>query len=232
MEPAAGFLGSAKPHEAAMRREAPRPFAPMPNKRADSPNEQGLAAPEGRAPGLAVAVPELYAVADSTRRPAPEPAQQGAKRRIEPDDRVSGVGDERAELAVVVAVYDPPVASGVHALTHSRSKLFGARLAPVRAVVQRVKLDVRHANATRELGRERRLARAACAANIDPRPQRVDATRRRTGSFRRTVYGLAKSEGSRQWKETASPGLAISEAPTGLRTRNDIKSSRVLCFDA
>ena len=102
-----------------------------------------------------------------SRRPPATPPQLQAERQVEPDDRVGRADQRVAELGLVVAVDHPAVRRGVHRLAHARAKLLGTRLGPVRPVVERVELDVRHAQPLGELAAEGRLARARRALDVD-----------------------------------------------------------------
>ena len=100
------------------------------------------------------------------RGPPPEPHKDEWQRNIQPGDRVGGVSDKPAQLAVVAAVDHPASLRSIHRRLDCCAKLVVRWLRPVGPVVQGVELDVRHAKPTGKLRRERRLARAAVAANV------------------------------------------------------------------
>src|SRR5690242_1050738 len=99
--------------------------------RPQHPPEEGVATPEGPAPALLVAAPELLVGPHPLDRPTPDPPQLQPERQVEPHDRVGRSDHEVAELALVVAVDHPPV-EGSDRLGDARAELLVARLLPAR----------------------------------------------------------------------------------------------------
>jgi hypothetical protein len=124
----------------------------------ERPDEEGVGAEQGAPPGLAVAAPELVALADAPQRAPPEPPQDRPQRRIEPDDEVGLPEDQIPKLAAVMPVDDP---SGLRESgLDTRAELVCRRLLPVRAPVQSIELDVRNLVVLGQPLRDCRLARA------------------------------------------------------------------------
>jgi len=109
---------------------------------------------------LAVPVPELLARDRPSDRPAQGAAEGTTERRIEQDDRVGALEDERSQLRAVVAVDYPAVGRGIESRTDACLEHVGGRLVPAGVVVQGVELDVRDAERCRELVGDGRLAGA------------------------------------------------------------------------
>src|SRR5919197_5659014 len=143
----------------------------------DRPDEHRLPAEEAAAPALAIAAPELLTGADPADRPQRHARERHAQRHVEPDDGVGSLEDEVAELAVVVAVDDP--AAPVDRRRHAPPELLGRRLDPVRAVEERVELDVRDAVAARQLLGDRRLPAPARSLDGDLRSHQPSRYSRR-----------------------------------------------------
>src|ERR687888_1961075 len=144
----------------------------------DRPDEHRLPAEEAAAPALAVAAPELLAGADPADRPPRHARERHAQRHVEPDDGVGALEDEVAELAGVVAVDDPAVRVGRRG--HAPPELLDRRLRPAGAVVEGVELDMRHAEALRELPRDGRLPTPA-------RPDHGDLRRHEASRYSRRM---------------------------------------------
>ena len=97
---------------------------------------------------FAVAVEELLARKHPPARPACEARQPDADRQVEPHDRVGVLDDERTELVAVAAVDHPTRLRQRRG--DARAQLLRRCLGPVRAVMELVELDVRHAEALGE----------------------------------------------------------------------------------
>src|SRR5580765_2764158 len=167
IEPASSRGDRAQAYKTRVARVEPRPGSPVAEVAADQPGEERLPPPERVAPALLVPVPELDVVADSLARPARDAAQLEPERQVEPDDRVGRSDHRVAELGLVVAVDHPAVGELGHRLDHPGAELFRRRLVPVRPMVERVELDEGHAEPLGELLRERRLAGARRALDVD-----------------------------------------------------------------
>src|ERR1700741_2555602 len=75
VEPPACFGDRKQPDETRVVPVPPRPVAPLAEVRLQHPPEQRVTAPEGPAPALAVAAPELDVVPDPLDRPPPQATQ-------------------------------------------------------------------------------------------------------------------------------------------------------------
>src|ERR1044072_6406454 len=171
LEPGTSFRVRAQADEARVVGVLPRPLAPLAHMGLQHPPEERVAPPEGVAPALAVATPELLFTAHPLHRPAPEPPQLEPQRQVEPDDRVRFADHEVTELALVIAVDHPAVWRGGHGVGAAGAEALVSRLLPAgRGPVQCVEPDVRHAGPPRELLREGRLAGAGRALEVDPTP--------------------------------------------------------------
>src|SRR4051794_7026475 len=171
LQPVLRLVDRAQPDEARVALVSPRPPAPVAEMPLHHPPEERVAADEDVAPVLLVAAPELDVVADPVRRSPQQPARLDPEREVQPDDRVGRADDRILELALVVAVDHPAARSRVHRRLDLRAELLGSWLAPIRAVVERIELDVRDAEPLRQLLSERRLARARGALDVDaPQP--------------------------------------------------------------
>src|SRR5665811_382288 len=120
-------------------------------------------------PGFVVAVPELNIVAEPVHRSAPKPGEGDPQRKVEPDDRASRADHRVTKLAVIVAIDHPAIRCGVQRRANACGEFSGIRLAPVRAVVEGVELDKRHAEPACQIRSERGFANAGSTLDHDSR---------------------------------------------------------------
>src|SRR5438552_5643478 len=136
--------------------------------RLDRPPEQRVTGEELIPEGLAISGPgpELLTASDPPHSPQEETREDDAEGRIEPDQRV-GAWQHKTLRATpaVVAVDDPGVA--FDRASDALLEDFDRHERPVLTPGERVELDVRHAEPTRELTRECGLARAGRADDGD-----------------------------------------------------------------
>jgi hypothetical protein len=137
--------------------------------RLQCPPEKGVSREELISVRLAVAGPrpQLFAVSDATHGAFEESSEDHGERRVEPDHRIRARPHEIARAASAVVAIDDP------ALTLDRSgdallEYVDRYECPVRTPCERVELDERHPEPTRELPRERGLARARRSDDGDP----------------------------------------------------------------
>src|SRR5207247_10440957 len=124
----------------------------------------------------------------------------------EPDGLV-GASPHEVAHRFVVAVADPAVPSGRGSGTCAQ--LVGGRLLPVRAMLERVELDMRVTEPLGKSGRQRRLARAARPDDGDSRSELHGAT----CTLSRVSTGSSPSDPS------ATLGALAGEAQLGDRLR-------------
>ena len=149
-------------------REARGPVAAMAEVRLQRPEEERIAGEERTSERFAVLrrprAPHACGCAATScvqmRR------RQSAQRQVEPDEQLGALEHERAEGAGVVAVGDPAV-ERVERLRDAALELVLRRARPVRAVEERVELDVREAETFGDRAARRRLARAGVAGDAD-----------------------------------------------------------------
>src|SRR5205823_1810600 len=124
-------------------------------------------------PVLAVLVPHGLARDGAPHRAADDARHDQRTLVVEPDELV-GASPHEVAHRFVVAVADPAVPGGRGFGT--RAQLVDGRLLPVRAVLERVELDVRVTEPLGKSGRQRRLACAARPDDGDSRSELHGAT--------------------------------------------------------